>query len=129
MSTCVKSVQMRSFFWSVFGHLSRSGRLYTNSFYNVNRPSVERGERERGKYCCVCRSLKSGSEKFNVCASCLSPYYCSKDCQRKGWAQYQSICKAIKKLKDDWKVSVCKSVVYNHGTIIRTGITCKKIPL
>ena len=65
-----------------------------NSFYNVNRTSVsvERGEGERGKYCCVCKNQESDSEKFKVCAGCLSTY-CSKDCQRKEWAQHQSIRK------------------------------------
>ena len=33
-SHCVKSVQIRSFFWSVFGHISHSVKVtYSNSFF------------------------------------------------------------------------------------------------
>lgn len=39
----------------------------------------------------------------SCCSSCLSYYYCNRECQLANWKEHRGHCKALKRHREDWK--------------------------
>eukprot|EP01084_Bolivina_argentea_P076522 138696_1 len=53
------------------------------SIYTASQPNI----------CCICNKQTS-----NKCGGCKYAYYCSANCQKKGWKKHKNQCKELKKM-------------------------------
>ena len=49
--------------------------------------------------CDTCGTLSPQS----CCSSCLSYYYCNRECQLANWKEHRDHCRALKRHREDWK--------------------------
>lgn len=62
---------------------------------------------ETFKFCASCNELPENlaeGQTLKRCVKCLNVYYCTKDCQRKDWAQHKKVCKIL------WLVAIDRLV-------------------
>ena len=77
-------------------------------------------EDKKGSHCTICAHCNIRSDNnlyyntnFQLCKSCRSVFYCSKDCQRAAWSSHKQICKAIQHLQHKEEEKLEKNTTFN----------------